>query len=162
MRSSLSHFTPSRTGDPSNIRRRAFVENLRERTGSRCIEKPLFRTGFDSETAGWLDAAIHQVGNNVFLIKWHCLIPSDSFWFSDAEKGDYYERGWPDSTAEREPFWPNEGYIVSKVGISALTRVQQRQFDQDQRQDLTVNCVHPGYVRSILYFDHTVSFKLQI
>jgi carbonyl reductase 1 len=35
---------------------------------------------------------------------------------------------------------------VSKVGISALTRIHQRQFDQDPREDLTVNCVHPGYV----------------
>lgn len=36
--------------------------------------------------------------------------------------------------------------MVSKVGISALTRIQQRQFDQDTREDVTVNCVHPGYV----------------
>ena len=35
---------------------------------------------------------------------------------------------------------------VSKVGISTLTRIHQRQFDQDPREDLTVNCVHPGYV----------------
>ena len=30
--------------------------------------------------------------------------------------------------------------------MSALTRIQQRQFDQDSREDLIVNCVHPGYV----------------
>ena len=39
-------------------------------------------------------------------------------------------------------------YIVSKIGVSALTRIQQRQFDQDPREDLIVNCVHPGYVSS--------------
>lgn len=32
------------------------------------------------------------------------------------------------------------------MGISALTRIHQRQFDQDLREDLAVNCVHPGYV----------------
>ncbi|KAK4011557.1 hypothetical protein OUZ56_020675 [Daphnia magna] len=67
--------------------------------------------------------------------------------FIDAAKnGDRFERGWPNSVGEREDTWPNEGYIVSKVGISALTRIHQRQFDQDLREDLAVNCVHPGYV----------------
>ena len=37
-------------------------------------------------------------------------------------------------------------YEVSKVGLSTLTRVQQRHFDQDSRPDLIVNCVHPGFV----------------
>ena len=32
------------------------------------------------------------------------------------------------------------------MGITALTRTQQRQFDQDSRQDIIVNSVHPGYV----------------
>lgn len=32
------------------------------------------------------------------------------------------------------------------MGISALTRIHQRQFDRDPREDLVVNCVHPGYV----------------
>jgi len=35
---------------------------------------------------------------------------------------------------------------VSKVGLSALTRVQQRNFDQDPRSDIIVNSVHPGFV----------------
>lgn len=43
-------------------------------------------------------------------------------------------------------FW----HKVSKVGISALTRVQQRQMDEDPREDIAVNCVHPGYVRTDL------------
>jgi len=37
-------------------------------------------------------------------------------------------------------------YRMSKVGLSALTRIQQRHFDQDPRPDLIVNSVHPGYV----------------
>ena len=39
-------------------------------------------------------------------------------------------------------------FQVSKVGISALTRIQQRQFDADPREDMAVNCVHPGYVKT--------------
>jgi len=35
---------------------------------------------------------------------------------------------------------------VSKVGLSALTRIQQRNFDQDPRSDIIVNSVHPGFV----------------
>ncbi|XP_042892815.1 carbonyl reductase [NADPH] 1-like [Penaeus japonicus] len=52
-----------------------------------------------------------------------------------AKEGTWKEAGWPNST-----------YVVSKVGVSALTRIQQRAFDADPREDLVVNCVHPGYV----------------
>ena len=39
-------------------------------------------------------------------------------------------------------------YVVSKVAVIAMTRIQQRQFDRDRRPDLVVNCVHPGFVDS--------------
>ncbi|XP_047496115.1 carbonyl reductase [NADPH] 1-like [Penaeus chinensis] len=52
-----------------------------------------------------------------------------------AKEGTWKEAGWPSST-----------YVVSKVGVSALTRIQQRAFDADPRDDLVVNCAHPGYV----------------
>jgi len=42
--------------------------------------------------------------------------------------------------------WPNSAYLVSKVGVSALSFIQQRAFDADPREDLVVNSVHPGYV----------------
>lgn len=43
--------------------------------------------------------------------------------------------------------WPNNAYVVSKVGVSALTIIQQREFNSDNRRsDLIVNSVHPGYV----------------
>ncbi|XP_065208818.1 carbonyl reductase [NADPH] 3-like [Planococcus citri] len=42
--------------------------------------------------------------------------------------------------------WGNSAYAVSKVGVSALTRIQQREFLKDQREDIVVNSVHPGYV----------------
>jgi len=54
---------------------------------------------------------------------------------TSANNGDHEKYGWPSST-----------YAASKIGVSALTRIQQRQFDQDSREDLIVNCVHPGYV----------------
>ena len=34
----------------------------------------------------------------------------------------------------RDLGWPSNTYIVSKVGLSALSRIQQRQFDQDERK----------------------------
>jgi len=42
--------------------------------------------------------------------------------------------------------WPNSTYVVSKIGWSALSRIQQRQMEQDLRQDIVINHVHPGYV----------------
>ncbi|XP_042892822.1 carbonyl reductase [NADPH] 3-like [Penaeus japonicus] len=46
----------------------------------------------------------------------------------------------------KEAGWPYKPYEVSKVGVSALTRIQQRAFDADPREDLVVNCAHPGDV----------------
>ncbi|XKL67721.1 hypothetical protein PGB90_003212 [Kerria lacca] len=53
-----------------------------------------------------------------------------------AQNNNYIELGWP-----------SRAYSVSKVGVSALTRIQQREFSQDtNRPDIIVNSVHPGYV----------------
>jgi carbonyl reductase 1 len=52
-----------------------------------------------------------------------------------ANDGTHAEKGWPNST-----------YVVSKVGVSALARIQQREFNSDSREDLVINHVHPGYV----------------
>nr|CAD7195498.1 unnamed protein product [Timema douglasi] len=54
-----------------------------------------------------------------------------------AKKGEHTKYGWPDNS-----------YSVSKVAVSALTIIQQRAFDQDSREDLVVNSVHPGYVKT--------------
>ena len=35
---------------------------------------------------------------------------------------------------------------MSKVGLTAATRVQQRMFNKDPREDLIVNACCPGYV----------------
>jgi len=42
--------------------------------------------------------------------------------------------------------WPNIAYFVSKLGWSALTRIQQRMMDADAREDIVVNHVHPGFI----------------
>lgn len=55
----------------------------------------------------------------------------------DAKEGVHVERGWGGSS-----------YNVSKVGVTVLTFIQQREFNQDSRADLVVNCVHPGYVQT--------------
>jgi len=40
-----------------------------------------------------------------------------------AEAGNWAELGWPSST-----------YVVSKIGLCALSRIQQREFDADPRK----------------------------
>jgi len=53
-----------------------------------------------------------------------------------AQAGNHAEKGWPNST-----------YVVSKVGLSSLSRIQQREMDKDMtRSDIVINHVHPGYV----------------
>jgi len=54
-----------------------------------------------------------------------------------AEDGNHSQKGWPNST-----------YVVSKVGVSALTRIHNRelQTSRGEAADITVNHVHPGYV----------------
>ncbi|KAG4076173.1 hypothetical protein HA402_014722 [Bradysia odoriphaga] len=43
--------------------------------------------------------------------------------------------------------WPNSAYSVSKVAVSALSRIQQREMDETRPDDdILVNHVHPGYV----------------
>jgi len=45
--------------------------------------------------------------------------------------------------------WPNSAYAVSKVGVSAATKFQQRMMDvrfPAGDGDILVNAVHPGYV----------------
>nr|XP_024219471.1 carbonyl reductase [NADPH] 3-like [Halyomorpha halys] len=57
---------------------------------------------------------------------------------SAAKAGTHVEAGWPNTF-----YCP---YSVSKVGVSALTRIQQREFLEDAREDIVVNHIHPGYV----------------
>lgn len=43
--------------------------------------------------------------------------------------------------------WGTSAYVVSKVGVSALTRVHQKMLDEETpSRNIYVNSVHPGYV----------------
>ncbi|KOX78199.1 Carbonyl reductase [NADPH] 1, partial [Melipona quadrifasciata] len=46
--------------------------------------------------------------------------------------------------------WPNCAYIVSKIGVGALTEIQQRLFDDKHvlQFDIAINSVYPGYVQT--------------
>jgi len=66
--------------------------------------------------------------------------------YLDAVKtGNLAKLGWP------HIFGPS--YTISKIAISALTRIQQREFDLDSREDLVVNSVHPGYIKTDMTFN---------
>ncbi|KAI1304960.1 Carbonyl reductase [NADPH] 3 [Halotydeus destructor] len=56
-------------------------------------------------------------------------------YMQDARSGRHLENGWKSNP-----------YIESKVFLTALTRLQQKEFDDDPREDLVVNACHPGYV----------------
>ncbi|KAE8736764.1 hypothetical protein FOCC_FOCC017782, partial [Frankliniella occidentalis] len=42
--------------------------------------------------------------------------------------------------------WGSSSYVVSKVGVSKLSFIQQATFDKNGPEDVIVNAVHPGYV----------------
>ena len=52
--------------------------------------------------------------------------------------------------------WPNCAYAVSKIALSALTRIQQQMMDSDPRNDIVINHVHPGLVDTDMtsYFEN--------
>lgn len=53
--------------------------------------------------------------------------------------------------------WGGSAYVVSKVGVSALTRIQQRMLDSETPQrNISVNSVHPGYVDTDMTSHHGV------
>jgi len=52
-----------------------------------------------------------------------------------ANQGTHGDHGWINST-----------YCASKIGWSALSRIQHREMLKDARADIVVNHVHPGYV----------------
>ncbi|KAF5307601.1 hypothetical protein FQR65_LT06757 [Abscondita terminalis] len=57
-------------------------------------------------------------------------------YIEDCKNSRYIEKGWGELP-----------YVVSKVGVSALTILQQKKFDEESEQrNVSVNSVHPGYV----------------
>jgi len=73
-----------------------------------------------------------EISSHMSRMKTKCI----RSWFRAAKDGIHIQEGWP-----------NSAYVVSKVGVSALTRIQQRELLKDEnRPDIVVNHVHPGYV----------------
>lgn len=58
-----------------------------------------------------------------------------SQYVEDCKNNVYEENGWPKSC-----------YNMSKIGLNALTFIQQREFNNDPRPDIVINAVHPGYI----------------
>ncbi len=59
-------------------------------------------------------------------------------YLNDVRSGQHIEKGWPKTA-----------YGMSKVALTALSFIQQRQFNSDTtREDIIVNAVHPGYVNT--------------
>ena len=60
----------------------------------------------------------------------------------------FEEKGWP-LRSYLTKAGLSSTYSVSKVGVSALTRLQQHIMDTSNRDlDIVINCVHPGFVNT--------------
>lgn len=54
-----------------------------------------------------------------------------------------------DRGTHTEAGWPNSAYGVTKIGVAKLSFLQHLALSHDQmKEDLVVNCVHPGYVNT--------------
>lgn len=42
--------------------------------------------------------------------------------------------------------WPSTAYGVSKIGVSVMSFILQRELDQQGKEDIVVNACCPGYV----------------
>lgn len=58
-------------------------------------------------------------------------------YIQDAKDDRHKSEGWGDSA-----------YVVSKVGLTALSIIQQKMFDSEPDRNVSVNSVHPGYVNT--------------
>ena len=54
--------------------------------------------------------------------------------FSSAKDGSYSAKGWPESA-----------YGSSKIGVTLMSFVQQKEMDKDPREDIVVNAVRNIY-----------------
>ncbi|XP_014770353.1 carbonyl reductase [NADPH] 1 isoform X2 [Octopus bimaculoides] len=54
---------------------------------------------------------------------------------TDVKNGDHAAKGWPSSA-----------YGVSKMGVTAMSIIQQKDIDSEGKEDIVVNACCPGYV----------------
>lgn len=50
------------------------------------------------------------------------------------------------NNVHKEKGWPLSAYSTSKVLLTALTRIQQKELEQSGIKDVVINACHPGYV----------------
>ena len=49
--------------------------------------------------------------------------------------------------------WPNSALALSKIGVTALTKVQAREMAKSEKEDVLVNACCPGWVRTDMAVD---------
>ena len=89
-----------------------------------------------SEKSDALKAKFADSGKTLSVKELEDLMTS---FISSAKVGKHLDEGWPSSA-----------YAVSKIGLSALTRIQQQEFDKNPNTDFVVNHAHPGWVSTDL------------
>ena len=52
--------------------------------------------------------------------------------------------------------WPKSSYVVSKIGWSALSRIQQRELEDDPRDDIVVSADQVQCILNLLNFEATI------
>ena len=80
--------------------------------------------------------------NSLTRQEWQQMVEE---YLNDIREGVLVTKGWP-----HPGITPFSSYTVSKVFVSALTWIQHRNFSKDSRQDIVVNAVHPGYIKTEL------------
>lgn len=67
---------------------------------------------------------------------------------------DYLKCVREGETSLEQAGWPNSAYAVSKVGVTALARVQQRELDHnhEKKRNIVVNACCPGWCKTDLTF----------
>jgi len=104
---------------------------------------PLLRDGARvvnvSSSAGWLAQIKKRELKQRFI--------AENLSFDDISKLMEEFKLQAKNGTHREAGWPNSTYCASKIGVSAMSRVQQRIFDAEGKNKV-VNHVHPGYVNT--------------
>lgn len=109
------------------------------------ILKPGARVVNMSSVAGFL-GLIGRSGDEAKAGELKAILGSETL---TREKLDQLMQNFVDTAmcgTQSQEGWPNSPYVVSKIGVSALSRVLQREVDLGDRKDILVNFVHPGFV----------------
>lgn len=103
------------------------------------LVKPGGRIVMVSSSAGRLSIVkphLQKQFSSATLTEQHLVSLMDQF-VQDVAAGDHEAKGWP-----------TQAYAVSKVGVTALTKVITRQLSSEGRGDILVNSCCPGWVRT--------------